>query len=72
MELVERKKSQQAMQREKELLTTFKALRGPGGPRPGDGQNRVVCCILISRETTATRCFLPDQKILFLAKVITF
>ena len=37
----------------------------------GKGKNRVYCNFWHKRES-ATRCFLPDQKILFLAKVIKF
>ena len=34
-------------------------------------QNLFFCCFS-QREVLATRCFLPDQKMLFLAKVIEF
>ena len=44
-------------------------LRGPGGPRPWDGQKSCLMLVL-KRARRATRCFLPDQKILILAKVI--
>ncbi len=48
----------------------FANLRGPeGGPRPWDGQKSFLMLVL-KRAGRATRCFLPDQKILFLAKVI--
>ena len=47
-------------------------LRRPGGGlRPGKGRKRVLCCFW-QRGVPVTRCFLPDQKILFLAKVIKF
>ena len=42
-----------------------------GGRRPGEGQNRVFCCFW-QRGVSATRCFLLDQKILFLAEVVEF
>ncbi len=44
-------------------------LRGQGGPRPSDGQTLVFMPVL-KRTSRATRCLLPDQKILLIAKVI--
>ena len=38
---------------------------------PGESQNRVFCCFL-QRGVSATRGFVLDQKILFLAEVIEF
>ena len=47
-------------------------VKGAGGGRwPWEGQNRVFCCFW-QRGVSATKCFLPDQKILFLAEVIRF
>ena len=46
-------------------------VKGAGGLRPENGQNQVLCCFW-KRGTPATWCFLPDQKILFLAKVFAF
>ena len=50
-------------------MVTF-GIKGAGGLRPGEGRNRVFC--FWRRGVSATRCFLPAQKILFLAKVIKF
>ena len=48
----------------------YLGLRGQGGgPRPWDGQKSFLMLVL-KRARRATRCFLPDQKILILAKVI--
>ena len=42
--------------------------QGPGGPWPSDGQKWVYVCLW----WRATRCFLPDQKILFLPELSQF
>ena len=52
--------------------TLNKEVKGAGGGRwPWEGRNRVYCCSW-QRGVSATRYFLPDQKILFLAEVIGF
>ena len=42
------------------LCTTGAQLKGAGGPRTGDGQNRVLCCF--RTRGTPDAWVLPDQK----------
>ena len=46
-------------------------VKGGGGLQPGKGRNRVFFCFW-QRGVSATRCFLPDQKILILAEIREF
>ena len=48
-----------------------RGLRGPGGSSTWRRSKSSFCCFW-QRGVSATRCFLPDQKILFLAEVIKF
>ena len=61
---------------ENTLKIVFKAFKragggGGGGLWPGEGRNMVFYCFW-QKRVSATRYFLPDQKILFLSVVIGF